>query len=334
MAGTPNLTKVYCNASRAQPGLQFEPGTPFQPAFNISVAATLDESGNFVDLHFGPLSLQDQATGTAFNGDYHLAGPSGLAYNTGSVPTTGLPSATHDYDGDNRPQALIYDKGADEVHAPAPVVVLSATSLSFSTLQGTTAATQTITVTNIGNAPLANIAVSKTGAAFTQTNTCTGSIGFTAGSNSCTITVSFTATTVGNNYNGMVSIADNAVPSPQTVSLSGAVVARSVRGAFSPGTLNWNRTQVTAATDKTITLTANANNNAPLVITGAPAFTGNFALVAGSNTCTLNLSLGTGATCQMKVHHTSNGSNGTLTLPTNATNPASGNITANLAGNN
>jgi hypothetical protein len=334
MAGTPNLTKVYCNASRAQPGLQFEPGTPFQPAFNISVAATLDESGNFVDLHFGPLSLQDQATGATFNGDYHLAGPSGLAYNTGSVPTTGLPSAKHDYDGDNRPQALIYDKGADEVHAPAPVVVLSVTSLSFSTVQGTPAATQTITLTNVGDANLTNIVVSKTGTAFAQTNTCTGPVGFTAGSNSCTITVSFTAANVGNNYNGTLSIADNAVPSPQTVSLSGAVVARSVRGAFSPGTLNWNRTQTTAAFDKTISLTANANNNAPLVITGAPAFTGNFALVAGSNTCTLNLSLAAGATCQMKVHHTANGSNGTLALPTNATNPASGNITANLAGNN
>jgi hypothetical protein len=332
-AGTPNLTKVYCNASRAQPGLQFEPGTPFQPAFNISVAATLDESGNYVDLHFGPLSLQDQATGTVFNGDYHLAGASGLAYNTGSVPTTALPYAAHDYDGDTRPQALIYDKGADEIHAPAPVVVLSATSLSFSTVQGTPAATQTITVTNIGDANLTNIVVSRTGQ-FTQTNTCTGPIGFTAGSNSCTITVSFAGTNVSNSYNGTLSIADNAVPSPQTVSLSGAVVARSVRGAFSPGTLNWNRTQTSAAFDKTITLTTNANNNAPLLINGAPSFTGNFALVAGSNTCTLNLSLAAGATCQMKVHHTANGSTGTLTLPTNATNPVSGNITASLAGNN
>ncbi|HWS67887.1 MAG TPA: hypothetical protein VN325_34380 [Steroidobacteraceae bacterium] len=334
-AGTPNLTKVYCNASRALPGLQFEPGTPFQPAFNVSVAATLDESGNFVDLHFGPLSLQDQATGTVFNGDYHLAGTSGLAYNTGSVPTREISFVKHDYDGDTRPQALLYDKGADEIRAPAPVVMLSATSLSFSTLQGTPAATQTITVTNIGDANLTNIVVSTTGSAFAQTNTCTGPIGFTAGSNSCTITVSFTGTNVGNNYSGTLSIADNAVPGPQTVSLSGAVVARSVRAAFStPNPTYWNRNQTGANFDKTFTLTANSNNNAPLVISSIPTVSGNFAIVAGSNTCTAALSLAAGGSCQLKVRHTAAGGTGTsLSVQTNTTNPASGVVNFSLQGN-
>jgi hypothetical protein len=332
LSGNPNLVKSYCNASRAVPGLQFEPGTPFQPAFNISVAATLDESGNFVDLHFGPLSLQDQASGTVVNGDYHIAGQSGDAFNTGVAPNVGQYGA-HDYDGDTRPQSSAYDKGADELRIPAPIATLSLTSLSFSTVQGTAAATQTITVTNVGDANLTGIAVTTTGP-FTQTNTCTSSIGFASGSNSCTITVTFTQTSVANNVPGTLSIADNAVPSPQTVTLRGTVVAKSMRGAFTPSPVNWNQNQVGVNFDRTVTLTANVNNNAPLVITTIPSVGGRFAIV--SNACTAGLSLDAGASCQLKVRHTQAGGTNTLSVQTNATNPpnANGVINDNLVGNN
>jgi hypothetical protein len=171
-AGTPNLTKVYCNASRAQPGLQFEPGTPFQPAFNISVAATLDESGNFVDLHFGPLSLQDQATGSVLNGDYHLAGASGLAYNTGATPPAAVaPYGAHDYDGDTRPQAGSYDKGADEFTAPLIAPTLTAITPN-SGVQGTTVAV-TLTGTNFtaaSNVVISGSGINQFGATFSPTS--------------------------------------------------------------------------------------------------------------------------------------------------------------------
>jgi hypothetical protein len=211
--------------------------------------------------------------------------------------------------------------------------MLSATSLSFSTLQGTPAATQTVTVTNVGDANLTNIVISMTGA-FAQTNTCTGPIGFTAGSNSCTITVSFTATNVGNSYNGTLSIVDNAVPSPQMVSLHGAVLARSVQARFStPNPTYWNPNQTGANFDKTFTLTANSGNNAPLVISSIPTVSGNFAIVAGSNTCTAALSLAAGGTCQLKVRHTAARGTGTLSVQTNTTNPASGVVNFSLQGN-
>jgi hypothetical protein len=332
LSGNPNLVKSYCNASRATPGLQFEPGTPFQPAFNISVAATLDESGNFVDLHFGPLSLQDQASGTVVNGDYHIAGQSGDAFNTGVAPGVGQYGA-HDYDGDTRPQSTGYDKGADELRVPAPIATLSLTSLSFSTVQGTAAATQTITLTNVGDANLANIVVTTTGP-FTQTNNCTSTIGFAPGSNSCTITVTFTQTTVGSNVPGTLKIADSAVPSPQTVTLRGTVAAKSVRGTFTPSPVSWRQTQIGVNFDRTVTLTANAGNNAPLVINTIPTVAGTrFAIVGGSNACTAGLSLNAGASCQLKVRHTQAGGTGTLSTQTNATNNA-GVINDNLVGNN
>ncbi|MDB6044288.1 MAG: multicopper oxidase type 3 [Gammaproteobacteria bacterium] len=339
LSGKPNLVKSYCNASRAVPGLQFEPGTPFQPAFNISVAATLDESGNFVDLHFGPLSLQDQASGTVVNGDYHIAGQSGDAFDTGVAPNVGQYGA-HDYDGDTRPQFSAYDKGADELRLPAPIVTLSATSLSFSTVQGTAAATQTITVTNVGDANLTGIAVSITGA-FSQSNTCTDPIGFAPGSNTCTITVSFTGTPVSNNYNGTLAVTDNAVPSPQSVTLHGAVVARSVRGAFTPSPAAWTQGQTGALNDRVITLRANTANNAPLVIQSIPTVTSQGARFSiTSTTCTANLALPAGNACTVTVRYVTRGTaaqrnaGASLNVQTNATNPvnATGLISDNLNG--
>jgi hypothetical protein len=86
------------------------------------VAATLDESGNFVDLHFGPLSLLDQASGTIVNGDYHLAAAAGDAYNAGGDPPAIVtPYGAHDFDGDARPAAGAFDKGADEFGSGAAV---------------------------------------------------------------------------------------------------------------------------------------------------------------------------------------------------------------------
>ncbi|MEA3151398.1 MAG: hypothetical protein QOD56_2337, partial [Gammaproteobacteria bacterium] len=147
-----NLTKMYCNASRAAPGLQFEPGTPLQPAFNISVSATLDESGNFVDLHFGPLSVMDQSTGTVINGDYHLAGKPSIAADTGVTPAGKVPAA--DYDGDLRPQGTAYDSGADEWVDPSakPVAVVAPTSLAFGNVTVNANKALTVSLSNTGTA--------------------------------------------------------------------------------------------------------------------------------------------------------------------------------------
>lgn len=100
----------------------------------------------------------------------------------------------------------------------AGIAQLSATTLSFAAQTvGTTGDTQTITVTNTGNGTLSFSNVQINGD-FAQTNTC-GSVASNGGT--CSIQVSFTPTSSGTRT-GLLTLADSAADSPQTVSLVGA----------------------------------------------------------------------------------------------------------------
>ena len=105
--------------------------------------------------------------------------------------------------------------------AAEPSVTFSSTSLTFSSQQvGSSSSSQSVTLTNSGNATLMISGVSTTGtdaSDFAQTNTCGSSVN--AGAN-CTIAVTFKPTASGSRT-ASVSVADNATGSPQTVSLSG-----------------------------------------------------------------------------------------------------------------
>jgi hypothetical protein len=100
-------------------------------------------------------------------------------------------------------------------------ITVSAKTLSFpSTKVGSTSAGKTVTVTNLGSAPvsLSSIAVTGTNPSeFQQTNTCGASI---AGGASCTITVTFTPRATGTRT-ATLTITDADPTSPQTVTLSG-----------------------------------------------------------------------------------------------------------------
>jgi hypothetical protein len=102
------------------------------------------------------------------------------------------------------------------------LVSLSATSLTFgSQAIGTPGTPQTITLKNTGNGALSITSITVTGTNakdFSETNTCGSSV---AAEDSCTIRVTFTPSASGSRA-ASVSITDNAVGSPQTVSLSGS----------------------------------------------------------------------------------------------------------------
>lgn len=105
--------------------------------------------------------------------------------------------------------------------APAPVVSLSGTSVSFpdqSLLS--TSAVQQITLTNTGNAALSISSISASGASFSQSNNCGSSI---SASGHCTISVTFAPQSLGP-QTGSILIVDNnndVSNSTQTVSLGG-----------------------------------------------------------------------------------------------------------------
>jgi Bacterial Ig domain len=194
MATDPGLKKVYCNGSRVQPGAQFEPATPFLPNFQLNPAATLDESGNFVDLHYGPLSLTDPAlpASTALVGDAHLANATSSAYNAGTL--NGAPAA--DFDHGTRPQANVIDVGADEIAFVS--VTPRALNLGSAQVEEPTNA-MSVTIKNIGAVVLNFGGATFTGALaadFTSSsNTCGASLAVGA---SCTVNVVLTPSVVGN----------------------------------------------------------------------------------------------------------------------------------------
>ncbi len=184
----------------------------------------LTNSGN-ATLNISSITL----TGTNA-GDYSLTSHCGATLAAGAVCTVDV-SVTPGGTGARTANLHFIDDAADTpqnvtmtvngVAAPTPKVILSPTSLAFSppSIQTTTtSASQSITVTNTGNANLVISGVSLTGSNpgdFIQSNAC-GTV--TAG-NSCAITVNCKPTAAGSR-SATVSIASNAASTPDTAALT------------------------------------------------------------------------------------------------------------------
>jgi len=192
-AGNPGLLHPYCNGSRADPGIP--DGTPPSPAFTMLVAGAEDEGGNWVDVSFGPLSLSGPATYTVAGvaltplGDYRIAANS-PAVDSGSSEL----APNHDFFGTARPQGRGFDKGAFEVvkGGSAGQLSVAPTFIDFGNQQIGTITTQTLTVTNDGNAVLAGLQVQNLNGRNANQFTATSQCGVTlAPGASCTVTLRF-----------------------------------------------------------------------------------------------------------------------------------------------
>jgi len=122
--------------------------------------------------------------------------------------------------------------------APAPVVSLSPTSLAFSSAGlGSLPSTQTVTLSNTGDATLTLSSVAISGANqqdFSQTNTCGSNVNPGA---ACTITVTFAPTLTSGNETATLTFNDNAGNSPQRVPLTGTIAGSAAN--FSPTRLTF-----------------------------------------------------------------------------------------------
>jgi hypothetical protein len=211
-----------------------------------------------------------------------------------------------------------------------PGATVTPPSLTFA-LQavGTTSTTgQDVTVTNNGTAALtiSSITFTPTGSNpaagdFTQTNTCSTPV---AVGNHCTITVKFAPTAAGTRT-ASLSIADDAVGSPQLVALTGTAALPTAD--LSATTLAFgDQVTNTASATKTVTLTN--HGTVPLTLSAAIAITGDF---SQTNDCGTSVATGAHCTITVKFTPTTTGArNGTITITDNAAPPTQ---TITLTGN-
>jgi len=174
---------------------------------------------------------------------------------------------------------------------------------------GTTSPPQNVTLTNAGSLTLTISNISITGANFAdfaQSNNCPPSLGVNA---NCSISVTFTPSAAGIR-SGAVSITDNGVGSPQSVSLTGTTSVY-----LSPPSVTFPSQYVgTSGLPQTIML--NNTGSVPLAITSVTATPADFAPLS---TCDNTLS--PGGSCSIGVFFdpaTSGTRNGTLTVTDSA----------------
>jgi hypothetical protein len=190
----------------------------------------------------------------------------------------------------------------------------------------TTSATQTVMLSNPGNATLSITGVTLTGAnaaAFTQTSACGSSL---AAGGSCAITVAFAPTAAGA-QSATLSVADNATGTPQTVTLTGTGTAPQASLAPTPVSFG---NQIINTTSATQTVALSNAGNAPLTITGITVSGVNAAAFSETTTCGATLAAGTSCNIVLAFTPAATGAeSATLTVTSNA---SGGTQTASLTG--
>jgi hypothetical protein len=185
---------------------------------------------------------------------------------------------------------------------------LAPSGLSFgSQVLNAASATQQVMLTNSGDTALQLIAAQITNGDFTVVNGCGNSL---SGHASCAMTVAFVPKRVGG-QTGVLTVSDQY--RSQTVALSGTGIAPAGVSLSPAGGVSFGATGVgLSATAQTVILTN--NGGAAMTIQSAMA-SGDFAVVAGSNTCGPTLAVGSACTMQVGFAPTAAGSrSGNLTI--------------------
>jgi hypothetical protein len=169
---------------------------------------------------------------------------------------------------------------------------LAPLSLGFAAQQlNTTSATQQVTLTNTGDAALLLIAAQITSGDFTVVNGCGNSL---AGHSTCALQVAYVPKSVGAET-GVLTVSDEY--RSQTVTLSGTGVAPPGVSLSPVATLAFAPTGVgLIAAAQTVTLT---NNGGLALSIFNISLAGDFAMVAGGNSCGANLAAGSACTVQI-----------------------------------
>jgi hypothetical protein len=190
----------------------------------------------------------------------------------------------------------------------APTATPSSTKITFPPQfpLNTTSAPQQLKITNNGTFAL-NVSNIQTTGDFAQTNTCS-SVAIGA---FCLVQITFTPTGAGIR-NGTLTLTDNAVDSPQTITLVG-FGGQSAAVSFSPQNVAFagqNVGTTSAATSVTVTNVGNQPLNvASIAASGDFSQTNNCSAVAAGNNCTVQVSF---------APTTTGSRNGTVTITSNS----------------
>jgi hypothetical protein len=244
--------------------------------FNGNVVGTTSATGSVVLTNTGTATLDiNSITVTGVNaGDFAQANncPATLAINQScTINAVLVPSAagnrsaslTVSDNASNSPQNIELT-GIGQVSA-APLVSLNPTILTFGYQNvGTTSVAQTVTLTNVGTAPLGISSITSTGADpsdFIPTNTCPVGPNTLPVNGSCSISVVFSPTLPGART-ANVTFTDNAADSPESISLTGSAITPIIyfSDGFESGDFsNWNLSSSDSTGQRTVE-TAVVNN--------------------------------------------------------------------------
>jgi hypothetical protein len=230
------------------------------------------------------ISASDGAAGDNFGGSIALD-------NIGTLMLAGAPGATV---GSNTSQGTAYILGG---YAGTPTASVSPTSLAFGNqIEGTTSSSQSVTVTNTGNAPLdiSGVAVS---AQYTSTQNCVSASPLAPGA-SCSENVAFAPTSQGA-ISGTLTFTDNSGGSTtQQVQLSGAGIvtatATTISSSVNPSTYGQSVTFTAVVTNASrtptgsVTFTDGATAYGPVALTGGTASIAISTLSVGSHSIVAN----------------------------------------------
>ncbi len=201
----------------------------------------------------------------------------------------------------------------------AGTLTFSPASLAFGSQGvGIPSAAKTITLTNSSAVPMSITSIAGTTDFTTQNDLCSGT-NLAAPGGTCTVQVVFNPTVTGA-LTEYLAVTDQGAGSPQMVTLTGT--GQILSATVAPASLAFGNQEVgVSSADKFVTLT---NPNAVAMIFGQATVSANYAIDTSTfmDTCSNN-SIGPGLSCTIPIIFTpaTTGTlNGTLRLPSNATN--------------
>jgi hypothetical protein len=262
-----------CKGYNAPPGASESTSTSPLFVFNgIQPTATVDEGHNWLNLVYGPLTLNRTDVGQSSSPAELMVASAATgtvagAYSiTGNSPAIGAGVAQtaldHDFFGNSRPTTGAIAIGAVERQG-APVVTVTPGALTFNTLAGTNG-TLNLTVSNTGGGQFTGLTVTIGGANAAQFARNGGTCGATVNVGAtCTIGVRFTAPTgtAGTTYLANVAISGNVPVAGSPVALTGLSQAPTFLATVSPSQLafgNWASGTTSSALSLTVTNTGNS----------------------------------------------------------------------------